>query len=72
LRLYPEGLWEVWFAVPPKDEQRAIASFVQAETAQTNKLAAATEATISLLQERRAALISAAVTGQLDLTGGCQ
>jgi len=72
LRLYPEGLWEVWFAVPPKDEQRAIAAFVQAETAQTNKLTAATEATISLLQERRAALISAAVTGQLDLAGGRQ
>jgi len=59
----PEGLYEVWLPVPPKDEQRAIATHVLIETKKLNDLAEATERTIGLLQERRSALISAAVTG---------
>lgn len=67
LRLYPEGLYEAWLPVPPIDEQRAIATHVQIETKKLNDLAEATERTIALLQERRSALISAAVTGQLAI-----
>lgn len=66
LRLYPEGLYEVWFPLPPVDEQLAIVTHVQTETRKLDALAAATTRTIALLQERRAALISAAVSGQLD------
>ncbi|NWK76917.1 restriction endonuclease subunit S [Aquitalea sp. LB_tupeE] len=66
LRLYPEGLYEAWLPVPPLDEQRAIVKHVQIETQKLDALASATERTITLLQERRSALISAAVTGQLD------
>lgn len=67
LRLYPEGLYEVWFPVPPIEEQMAIAVYVKAEIAKLDNLATATEETITLLQERRTALISAAVTGQLEI-----
>jgi type I restriction enzyme S subunit len=67
LRLYPEGLYEARLPVPPLDEQQAIVKHVQIETKNLDDLAEATERTIALLQERRSALISAAVTGQLDL-----
>lgn len=67
MRLYPEGLYEAWLPVPPKEEQQAITAHIQAETKKIDDFAKATERTIALLQERRSALISAAVTGQLDL-----
>lgn len=67
LRLYPEGLYEAWLPVPPLDEQQAIVKHVQIETKKLDALAEATERTIALLQERRSALISAAVTGQLEI-----
>lgn len=67
MRLYPEGLYEAWLPVPPKDEQKAIAAHIQTEAKKIDDFAKATERTIALLQERRSALISAAVTGLLDL-----
>ncbi len=67
LRLYPEGFFEVFFAVPPLEEQRAIVTHIAAETAKLDALRSATERTIALLKERRSALIAAAVTGELDL-----
>lgn len=67
LRLYPEGLYEAWLPVPPLDEQQAIVKHVRIETRKLDALAGATERTIALLQERRSALISAAVTGQLEV-----
>lgn len=67
LRLYPEGLYEAWLPVPPLDEQQEIVKQVQIETKKLDALAEATERTIGLLQERRSALISAAVTGQVTM-----
>ena len=67
LRLYPEGFFGVLFAVPPIDEQRAIVAHIAAETAKLDALRSATERTIALLKERRAAFIAAAVTGRLDV-----
>jgi type I restriction enzyme S subunit len=67
MRLYPEGLYEAWLPVPPKEEQQAIVAHIKQETQKIDAFALATERTIALLQERRSALISAAVTGQLDL-----
>ena len=67
LRLYPEGFFEVYLPVPPKQEQRAIVEHIARETAKIDAVLAATERTIALLKERRAALIAAAVTGQLDV-----
>jgi type I restriction enzyme S subunit len=54
-------------AVPPLQEQLAIAAFLDRETAKIDKLVAQAESAIALLTERRSALISAAVTGQIDV-----
>jgi type I restriction enzyme S subunit len=66
LRLYPEGFFEVHLPVPPLAEQHAIVEHIASETAKLDAVRAATERTVALLTERRAALIAAAVTGQLD------
>lgn len=70
LRLYPEGFFEVFFPVPPIDEQRVIVAHIAAETNKLQALRSATERTVALLKECRAALISAVVTGQLNIPGG--
>ena len=51
---------------PPLSEQRAIATFLDRETGKINQLIARKERFIKLLQEKRAALISHAVTKGLD------
>ena len=55
--------------LPPLSQQRAIADYLDRETARLDELAAKTRETIALLTERRAALIAAAVTGQIDVEG---
>lgn len=67
LRLYPEGFFETFWPVPPLDEQEQIVSRITEEHAKIDKLATATERSITLLKERRSALIAAAVTGQIDI-----
>jgi type I restriction enzyme S subunit len=54
--------------IPPFIEQRAIASFLDRETARINALITDKERLIKLLLEKRAALISHAVTKGLDTT----
>ena len=68
LRLYPEGFFAVSLPVPPPSEQREIVAHIAKETGKLDGLRAATERTTALLKERRAALIAAAVTGQLEVT----
>ena len=53
--------------VPPLARQRAIADYLDRETARLDELAARIERTIALLEERRAALVAAAVTGRIDV-----
>ncbi|MDQ1260745.1 MAG: type restriction enzyme subunit, partial [Pseudomonadota bacterium] len=60
---------EIWIALPPREEQTAIAAFLDRETAKLDTLMAEARTAIILLQERRTALISAAVTGQIDVRG---
>ena len=52
---------------PPVSEQIAINAFLETELAKFNTLTAEAQRAIDLLQERRTALISAAVTGQIDV-----
>lgn len=52
--------------VPPKSEQRAIAVFLDRETARIDTLVAKKERLIELLQEKRTTIISRAVTKGLD------
>ncbi|MCW4115909.1 restriction endonuclease subunit S [Aurantimonas sp. MSK8Z-1] len=68
LRLYPEGFFETWWPVPPLEEQQQIVEHISAETTKIDRLRTATESSIALLKERRAALIAAAVTGQLEIS----
>jgi type I restriction enzyme S subunit len=55
--------------VPPRDEQDQIVNFIGEATSQFDTLTATAQSAITLLQERRAALISAAVTGKIDVRG---
>ena len=56
-------------AHPPPKEQEKIAEFLSGEVAKFDALSADAEKTIELLKERRSALISAAVTGKIDVRG---
>jgi len=53
--------------VPSLSEQKAIAVYLTTELAKFDTLTAEAQRAIDLLQERRTALISAAVTGQIDV-----
>lgn len=53
--------------VPQLDEQHTIVAHIARETAKLDAVLGATERTIALLKDRRAALIAAAVTGQIDV-----
>ncbi len=55
--------------MPPEKEQKLIADYLNSETGQFDSLLAECRGTIGLLQERRSALISAAVTGKIDVRG---
>ena len=52
---------------PPLLTQKAIAAFLDRETAKLDALVAEAESAIELLQERRSALITAAVTGKINV-----
>lgn len=54
---------------PPNDEQNSILHFLAQETAKLDALTAEATRAIELLKERRTALISAAVTGKIDVRG---
>jgi type I restriction enzyme, S subunit len=54
---------------PPLEEQGGIASSIRLQAATLDRLIAEVASSIELLQERRVALISAAVTGQIDVRG---
>jgi type I restriction enzyme S subunit len=60
---------EITLALPPVEEQSAIVAFLDRETLKLNDLTAEATRAIDLLQERRTALISAAVTGKIDVRG---
>jgi type I restriction enzyme, S subunit len=66
LRLYWDEFKDISVPVPPLSEQKNIVAGISSQQDKLNKLKAITEKTITLLQERRTALISAAVTGKLD------
>ena len=53
--------------VPPASEQRAIADFLDHERAKIDSMVAKVDAAIERLQEYRTALITAAVTGKIDV-----
>ena len=68
-----EQIGELVFARPAKMEQQTIAAFLDRETAKLDSLVAKMHNAIELLKEFRTALISAAVTGKIDVReeAGC-
>lgn len=58
---------QVKMPAPSISEQRVIAAHLDRGVSRIDALAAKTERSIALLKERRSALITAAVTGQIDL-----
>jgi type I restriction enzyme S subunit len=67
LRLYWEEFKDIKIALPPLSEQEAIMSSIQEHTAMSERLVSHALDANRLLEERRSALISDAVTGKLDL-----
>ena len=65
LRLYWTGFRNIEVPLPPVQEQAEIVEQITFETKKLDELSKSTESTITLLKERRAALIAAAVTGQI-------
>jgi type I restriction enzyme S subunit len=67
LRISRSQLGEIRVPMPPHEEQLAIVEHLKTVTASFDTLTAEAQRAIDLLQERRTALISAAVTGQIDV-----
>jgi type I restriction enzyme, S subunit len=65
-RANPEDIRKIWLPVPPPSQQRAIADYLDRETARLDALVAAKERVLGLLAEKRRALITRAVTRGLD------
>jgi type I restriction enzyme S subunit len=65
--LNPTKYGEISVALPAPEEQAAIVDFLNAEVSRTDTLITEATQAITLLRERRAALISAAVTGKIDV-----
>lgn len=66
-RVPPEFIKDFLIPLPPLPEQRAIAAYLDEETAIIDALVAKVETAIERLREYRSALITAAVTGKIDV-----
>lgn len=58
---------ELFVALPPKSETQQLIAFIKNKINVFNSLIGLSQKQVSLLQERRTALISAAVTGKIDV-----
>lgn len=67
MRLYWDHFRALKVCLPPLAEQDRILSEIDTETARIDGLISLTERSIDLLREKRAALITAAVTGKIDV-----
>lgn len=57
------------YPVPPKEEQAKLAAILRTQYTQHENLISKVHKSIDLLREHRTALISAAVTGKIDVRG---
>lgn len=63
------SLLAFWLAVPPSHEQDVIVDYIAELSGRIDALISEGDFAVEILQERRAALISAAVTGKIDVRG---
>ncbi|MDO4032335.1 restriction endonuclease subunit S [Clavibacter michiganensis] len=64
----PEHLRQMCIALPPVPEQRAIAAHVMQKIVELDTAIAEARTAVMFLRERRAALVSALVTGKVDVS----
>ena len=67
LRLYWDKFKCIQLSMPPLSEQEDILAYIDTKTTEFDRLTEVSERAISILIERRNALISAAVTGKIDV-----
>ncbi|TNF00702.1 MAG: restriction endonuclease subunit S [Gammaproteobacteria bacterium] len=67
LNLNTDTVGSIVIGIPNDEEQLAIANYLDHETAKIDRLVEKVEAAIACLQEYRTALITAAVTGTIDV-----
>ena len=67
LNLNTETVGGIYIGLPPMVEIESILAEITTQTARIESLVSKTQRSIDLLKERRAAFITAAVTGQIDL-----
>ena len=66
-RINVEQIKHLLILTPPSNEQLAISHYIDGVSARYEALATEATAGASILKERRSALISAAVTGKIDV-----
>lgn len=69
INLHLDKIQNFWFCIPSLEEQWKIVNFLNEQTKTLDGLVESAEVAIQLMQERRTALISAAVTGKIDVRG---
>ncbi|QBQ56395.1 restriction endonuclease subunit S [Nitrosococcus wardiae] len=69
MRLYTENFGDIKVAVPPKEEQIAIVSHIETESAKLDKGITLLQQQIAELKEYKAILINSAVTGKIKVPG---
>ncbi|MCY4372468.1 MAG: restriction endonuclease subunit S [Spirochaetaceae bacterium] len=69
MHIYASELKRLFLAYPPVEEQRAIAIFLDREMTRIDALRSRVNSAIERLEEYRTALITAAVTGKIDVRG---
>ncbi len=67
INLHLDKIQNFWFSIPSINEQIEIVNFLNHKTNELDNLISKAELAIQLMQERRTALISAAVTGKIDV-----
>ena len=67
INLHLDKIKELIVIIPPLPEQKAIAEYLDQETARIDMLVTKIQAAIEKLREYRTALISSAVTGKIDV-----
>ncbi|HQX85652.1 MAG TPA: hypothetical protein PKV23_09200, partial [Aestuariivirga sp.] len=65
--LNSETIANITILLPPLAQQKEVMAYLDDKIAKFDTLTAEAQHAIDLLQERRSALISAAVTGQIDV-----
>lgn len=69
LRLYWDEFKNIRIALPPKEEQEAIAEFLDRKLSQIDRQIVLIDQFDDLLKQQRKAIIHEAVTGKIDLSG---